>query len=172
MQNNNQIRIRINYQIRVPQVRVILEDGTSAGIISTREALQMAQSLGLDLVEINPKSQPPVCKILDFGKFKYDEKKKAAAAKKAQKHCELKEITFRPNTDDHDLQHKLELSKQFLQDGNKVKFSIRFRGREITHPEVGKQKLEWLIKELISVISNTPQILTEGKIMSIIVSPK
>jgi translation initiation factor IF-3 len=170
--NNTQTRIRINWQIRVPQVRVVLEDGSSPGIISTKDALQMAQAAGLDLVEINPKAVPPVCKILDYGKFKYDEKKKAAAAKKSQKQSELKELTFRPNTDEHDLSHKLQLAKEFLTEGNKVRFAIRFRGREITHPQVGKDKLDWLLKELAPLISGTPQVSTEGKIMSMIVSPK
>lgn len=170
--NQNQNRIRINLQIRVPQVRVVLEDGSSPGVLSTREAMQMAQAAGLDLVEINPKSSPPVCKILDYGKFKYDEKKKAAVAKKSQKQSELKELTFRPNTDEHDLGIKLQMAKEFLKDGNKVKFAIRFRGREITHPQVGKDKLDWLLKELADVISGTPQVFTEGKIMSMMVSPK
>lgn len=171
-QNQNQNRIRINLQIRVPQVRVVLEDGSSPGIMSTRDAMQMAQSAGLDLVEINPRSTPPVCKILDYGKFKYDEKKKAAAARKTQKQSELKELTFRPNTDEHDLGIKLQMAKEFLKDGNKVKFAIRFRGREITHPQVGKEKLDWLLKELTDLISGTPQVFTEGKIMSMTVNPK
>lgn len=170
--NNNQNRIRINHQIRVPQVRVILADGSSAGILNTRDAMNMAQTAGLDLVEINPKANPPVCKILDYGKFKYDEKKKAAAAKKSQKQSELKELTFRPNTDEHDLGIKLATAKEFLKDGNKVKFAIRFRGREITHPQLGKDKLDWLLKELTDLISGTPQVFTEGKIMSMTVSPK
>jgi translation initiation factor IF-3 len=170
--NNNQNRIRINFHIRVAQVRVVLEDGSSPGVMSTRDALQMAQNAGLDLVEINPKANPPVCKILDFGKFKYDEKKKAAAAKKSQKQSELKELTFRPNTDEHDLGIKLATAKEFLKDGNKVKFAIRFRGREITHPQIGKEKLEWLLKELTDLISGAPQVFTEGKIMSMTVSPK
>ena len=172
MQQNNNNRIRINWQIRVHQVRVVLEDGTSPGIMTTREALQMAQTAGLDLVEINPKANPPVCKILDYGKYKYDEKKKASATKKSQKQSELKGLTFRPNTDEHDLQHKLQLAKDFLQEGHKVKFVVRFRGREITHPQVGKDKLDWLVKELTDLISGAPQVYTEGKIMSMIVSPK
>jgi translation initiation factor IF-3 len=170
--NQNQNRIRINLQIRVPQVRVVLEDGSSPGVMSTRDAMQMAQSAGLDLVEINPRSNPPVCKILDYGKFKYDEKKKATAARKTQKQSELKELTFRPNTDEHDLGIKLQMAKEFLKDGNKVKFAIRFRGREITHPQVGKEKLDWLLKELMNLISGTPQVFTEGKIMSMTVNPK
>jgi translation initiation factor IF-3 len=171
-QTNNQNRIRINHQIRVPQVRVVLEDGTSPGVISTRDALEMARNAGLDLVEINPKAVPPVCKILNYGKFKYDEKKKVSAAKKTQKATELKELTFRPNTDENDLSHKLELARQFVTDGHKVKFSIRFRGREITHPQVGRDKLDWLLQQLAPLLSGTPSISMEGKIMSMIVSPK
>lgn len=169
---NTQNRIRINHQIRVPQVRVVLEDGTSPGILSTRDALQMAKEANLDLVEINPKAIPPVCKILDYGKYKYDEKKKTAAAKKAQKQVELKELTFRPNTDEHDLAHKLEMAKQFLGEGNKVRFAIRFRGREITHPQVGRDKLNWLLQQLAPLLQGTAPISMEGKIMSMIVSPK
>lgn len=171
-QTNNQNRIRINHQIRVPQVRVVLEDGSSPGVLSTRDALQMAIAAGVDLVEINPKAVPPVCKILDYGKFKYDEKKKAAAAKKTQKVSELKELTFRPNTDENDLNHKLELAKQFLTDGHKVKFAIRFRGREITHPQVGRDKLDWLLQQLAPLLSGTASVAMEGKIMSMMVSPK
>lgn len=170
--NQNQNRTRINFQIRVPQVRVILEDGTSPGILSTRDALQMAQAANLDLVEINPRVNPPVCKILDYGKYKYDEKKKASAAKKSQKQTELKELTFRPNTDEHDLNIKLQMAKEFLKEGNKVKFVIKFRGREITHPQIGKDKLDWFLKELSDLISSTPQVSTEGKIMSMTVFPK
>lgn len=169
---NIQNRIRINHQIRVPQVRVVLEDGTSPGVISTWDALQMAKNANLDLVEINPKAIPPVCKILDYGKYKYDEKKKTAAAKKTQKISELKELTFRPNTDEHDLAHKLELAKQFLAEGNKVKFAIRFRGREITHPQIGREKLDWLLQQLAPLLTGSAQVNMEGKIMSMIVSPK
>lgn len=169
--NNNQYRIRVNNQIRIPQVRVILPDGSSPGILSTRDALKLAQDQGLDLVEINPKAQPPVCKITDYGKYKYDEKKKAAEAKRNQKVQELKELTFRPNTDQNDLSHKLDQAKEFLADGHKVKFTIRFRGREVTHPEVGKTKLEWLFKELTDLIQATPAISMEGKFMSAIVAP-
>lgn len=174
MQNNNnntQYRVRINNYIRVPQVRVILSDGSSPGIMATRDAIVMAQDQGLDLVEINPKAIPPVCKILDYGKFKYEEKKKQAENKKNQKIQELKEITFRPNTDDNDLSHKLESAKQFLADGNKVKFTIRFRGREITHPQVGKDKLDWIVQQLNNLILPSPITSLEGKFMSMIVSP-
>lgn len=175
MQNNNQPqreqRIRINYQIRLPQIRVVGADGSNLGVMATRDALKMAQDQSLDLVEINPRAVPPVCKIMDFGKFKYDEKKKAQAARKNQVVQELKEITFRPNTDEHDLTHKVEQAKEFLGEGNKVKFTIRFRGREITHPDVGKSKLDWILQELSTFIVPNPQVNLEGKFMSMIVSP-
>ena len=169
--NNNQQRIRINWQIRIPQIRVVGSDGANLGVMATRDALKMAQDQSLDLVEINPRAVPPVCKIMDYGKFKYEEKKKLQAAKKNQVTQELKEITFRPNTDENDLKHKVEQAKGFVADGNKVKFTIRFRGREITHPDVGKSKLDWIIQELGSSIASNPQVNLEGKFMSMIVSP-
>ncbi len=172
MQNNNfQSRIFINHQIRAPQVRVIQNDGYAAGILPIREALKLAKEQGLDLVEINPKATPPVCKILDFGKFKYEEKKKSIESKKNQKMQALKELTFRPNTEENDLLHKLEFAKEFLADGNKVKFTVRFRGREVTHPQVGKDKLNWIIQKLDNLIAPNPQVSLDGKLMWMIVSP-
>jgi translation initiation factor IF-3 len=175
MQTNNQqqreYRVRINQFIRIPQIRVVGADGTNLGIMATRDALKQAQDAGLDLVEINPKALPPVCKIMDYGKFKYEEKKKAQAAKKNQQVQELKELTFRPNTDENDLAHKLEQAKGFLEDGDRVKFTIRFRGREIVHANIGKEKLEWILKELGTTIAPNPQINLEGKFMSMICSP-
>lgn len=168
--NQSQYRVRVNQYIRVPQIRVIREDGTSE-IVNTRDAQKQAQDLGLDLVEVNPKALPPVCKIMDYGKFKYEEKKKAQAAKKNQQVQELKELTFRPNTDENDLSHKLEQAKGFLEEGNRVKFTIRFRGREIVHTNIGKDKLIWIMKELGNSIAPNPQINLEGKFMSMIVSP-
>jgi translation initiation factor IF-3 len=173
MQTNNNPqtqRIRTNHQIRIPQIRVVLVDGTS-DVMATRDALKMAQDAGLDLVEINPKAAPPVCKIMDFGKFKYEEKKKQQAAKRNQVVQELKELTFRPNTDANDLNHKLEQAKGFLEEGNKVKFTIRFRGREITHSDIGRNKLEWLLLQLQGLVTDKPQISLEGKFMWMIVSP-
>lgn len=169
--NNNQYRIRVNFQIKVPQVRVVQEDGQVVGIMPTRDALKLAQEQGLDLVEINPKASPPVCKIIDYGKFKYDEKKKQVEAKKKQKVQELKELTFRPNTDENDLLHKLAFAKEFLDDGNKVKFTVRFKGREVTHPQLAKEKLDWVVKQLEGIISNNFEISAEGKFMWMIVSP-
>jgi len=173
MQQNNQTqyRTRINGYIRVPQIRVILEDGSSPGIINTRDALKMAQDLNLDLVEINPKAIPPVCKIMDYGKFKYEEKKKQAESKRAQKNQDLKELSFRPNTDINDLTHKVEQAKEFLADGNKVKFVIRFRGREVTHPQVGRDKMEWIFEQLTGLVQSIPPVSMEGKFMSVVVTP-
>lgn len=174
MQTNNQqreYRTRINKFIRVPQVRLVLADGTMAGIMNTYEALKQAQDQGLDLVEISPKAQPPVCKIMDYGKFKYEEKKKAQAAKKNQQIQELKELTFRPNTDENDLKHKVAQAKEFLGEGDRVKFAVRFRGREIVHQDIGKEKLNWILQELNGLIAANPQISLEGKIMWMIVAP-
>ncbi len=171
MQTNNQNRIRVNFQIKVPQVRVIQSDGTSIGIMPTREALQLAQSQELDLIEINPKAVPPVCKIADYGKFKYDEKKRLSETRKKQKIQELKELVFRPTTDENDMMHKLAFAKQFLSDGNKVKFTVKFRGREITHPQIARDKLYWITQQLNELINPNPEISSEGRIMWMIVSP-
>lgn len=169
--NQTQYKTRINQFIRVPQIRVVLANGETGGVMDTRDALKLAQEQGLDLIEINPKAIPPVCKIADFGKTKYEEKKKQAHAKKNQQAQELKEITFRPNTDENDLGHKLNRAKEFIAEGNKVKFTIRFRGREIVHAKIGKEKLDWILKELGTLVVANPQINLEGKFMSMIVSP-
>lgn len=174
MQQTNQFqyRIRINYFIKAPQVRVILADGTPGGIMDIKDALSLAQEQNLDLVEVNPKTSPPLCKLINFGKYKYEEKKKQAESRKNQKIQEIKEITFRPNTDENDLNHKTQQAKQFLNDGNKVKFIIRFRGREIVHPQIGKDKLEWIFAQLSGLIQSVPFINLDGKLMSAIVAPK
>ena len=174
MQPNNQqreFRIRINKFIRVPEIRVVSADGEMAGIMKTYDALKMAQDQGLDLVEISPKAVPPVCKIMDYGKFKYEEKKKLQAAKKNQQTQELKELTFRPNTDENDLNHKVAQAKEFLAEGDRVKFAVRFRGREIVHANIGREKLQWILKQLDGQVAPNPQVSLEGKIMSMIVSP-
>ncbi len=170
-QNQREYRTRVNKYIRVPQIRVLDVDGNNLGVMDTYKALKQAQDAGLDLVEINPKAQPPVCKIMDFGKFKYEEKKKAQAAKKNQQIQELKELTFRPNTDENDLNHKVEQAKEFLAEGDKVKFTVRFRGREIVHSDIGKEKLNWILDQLAGLIAPNPQISLEGKFMWMIVSP-
>jgi translation initiation factor IF-3 len=146
-------------------------DGTNLGIIATKDAIKMAQDKALDLVEINPRSVPPVCKIMDYGKFKYEEKKKAQAAKKNQQVQELKELTFRPNTDVNDLAHKVAQAKGFLSEGNKVKFTIKFRGREITHLDIGREKITWIAQQLQGLVVAGAQPFLEGKFMTITFLP-
>lgn len=172
MNNNNQNQPRVNFRIRVPQVRVIGSDGNQIGVLETREALRMAQEEGLDLVEINPRAVPPVCKIVDFGKFKYEEKKRQQEMKKNQKISVLKEIGLKPKTDENDLKHKLEQAKDFLKEGHKVKFTVRFKGREIIHPQVGENQLRKIMDELKEFAGNFSNLSLEGKFMSVIATPK
>ena len=132
----------------------------------------MARELGLDLVEVNPKAMPPVCKIMDFGRFKYEEKKKLNEAKKRQKQVELKEVKLRPKTDEHDIDFKVKHVRRFLEEGNKVKITVRFRGREITHPETAERQIQGIL-ELITDIGMLEQpSRLEGRAMTAIVAPK
>jgi translation initiation factor IF-3 len=165
-------QIRVNHRIRVPEVRVVLDDGSQLGVMPTSEALKAAEGRGLDLVEVNPKSVPPVCKILDFGRFKYEEKKRQSEAKRKQTVVELKEVKLRPKTDDHDLQVKVRAARRFLESGNKVKFTVRFRGREITHPQRAQMQLDWLIEQLTDLANVEQRPQMEGRTMSAIVGPK
>ena len=164
--------VRVNQRIRVPEVRVIDADGSMLGIMPTHEALQNAQRKGLDLVEVNPKAVPPVCKILDFGKFKYEAAKQAREAKRKQTVVDIKEIKLRPKTDDHDLDFKSRAARRFMEAGNKVKFTCRFRGREITHPQMAQKQLEWLMGQLEDVghIEVRPQM--DGRTMTLMMAPK
>ena len=165
-------QIRVNHRIRVPEVRVVLDDGSQLGVMPTSEALKAAEGRGLDLVEVNSKSVPPVCKILDFGRYKYEEKKRASDAKRKQTVVELKEVKLRPKTDDHDLQVKVRAARRFLESGNKVKFTVRFRGREITHPQRAQMQLDWLIEQLVDLANVEQRPQMEGRTMSAIVGPK
>jgi len=153
-------------------VRVIADDGEMLGVLSTDEARRIAADRGLDLVEVNPKAQPPVCKIMDYGRFKYDEKKKRAEAKKRQAQIELKEIKLRPKTDEHDIAFKVNHIRRFIEGGNKVKITVRFRGREITHPEVALKQIETIIDQVgDQVIVETPPRM-EGRTMTTILAPR
>jgi translation initiation factor IF-3 len=165
-------QVRINHRIRVPEVRVVGPDGSNWGVLATDEALRRAQEAGFDLVEVNPKASPPVCKILDFGKFKYEEKKKQREAKKKQSVVEVKEIKLRPKTDDHDLMVKTRAARRFLEAGNKVKFTCRFRGREITHPEVAYHQFEAILSKLDDLANVEQRPTMEGRAMAVIISPK
>jgi translation initiation factor IF-3 len=166
------MQVRVNHRIRVPEVRVIAADGTQLGILASHEAIRMAQEQGLDLVEVNPKAEPPVCKIMDFGKFKYEEKKKANEAKKKQNVVEIKEVKVRPKTDDHDLETKIKHIRRFLEEGNKAKITVRFRGREITHPEKGREVIDEILKALEGLIIVEGNPMMEGKAMTVMIAPK
>ncbi|HSC86138.1 MAG TPA: translation initiation factor IF-3 [Polyangiaceae bacterium] len=165
-------QIRVNHRIRVPEVLVVMEDGTNLGVITTQEALRRARELGLDLVEINPKGNPPVCKILDFGKFKYEESRQKRETKRKQTVIEIKEIKLRPKTDDHDLDVKLRAARKFLETGNKVKVVCRFRGREITHPEIARQQLDHLVKGTTDIAQVELAPNMEGRAMTLMLAPK
>lgn len=165
-------QIRINQRIRVPEVRVIGDDGEMLGILATHEALRRAQERGLDLVEVNPKADPPVCKILDYGKFKYDEKKKARETKIKTAAFETKEIKLRPKTDDHDLDFKTRAAQHFLEAGHKVKFTVRFRGREITHPQVAQAQLDSIMSKLEDIATIEVRPTMEQRTMMLLVAPK
>ena len=165
-------QVRVNHRIRVPEVRVVAEDGSNLGVLPTEEALRRAQDLSLDLVEVNPKASPPVCKILDFGKYKYEEKKRAREAKRRQTTIEVKEIKLRPKTDDHDLNVKIRHARKFFESGNKVKVVCRFRGREITHPEVARRQLEFIISKVEDLASLEQSPTMEGRSMTIVLAPR
>lgn len=163
---------RKNNEIRVPRVRVIGSDGEMVGVLSRDEALAKAEEEGLDLVEIQPNADPPVCRIMDFGKFKFETQKKAAAAKKKQKIVEIKEVKFRPVTDEGDYQIKLRKMREFLEEGDKIKVNIRFRGREMSHMELGREmanRIETDLGEDI-VIESRPRL--EGRQMVMMIAPK
>ena len=133
---------RVNEEIRVPNVRLIDEDGEMQGVMTTRDAMQRAFSVGLDLLEISPNAEPPVVKILDYGKFKYEQQKKKNEARKKQKVIEIKEVKVRPNIDENDYQVKMRAMKSFIEEGDKVKVTLRFRGREMAHQDLGVKVLE------------------------------
>ncbi len=163
---------RKNGEIRVPRVRVIGSDGEMIGVLSRDEALRMAEDEGLDLVEIQPNADPPVCKIMDFGKFRFEQQKKASEAKKKQKQVEIKELKFRPVTDEGDYQIKLRNMRRFLTEGDRVKVVVRFRGREMSHTELGlamTQRIEADLKDEV-VIEQRPRM--EGRQMIMMIAPK
>jgi translation initiation factor IF-3 len=149
----------------------VLEDGSSPGVMNTPDAIKLAQGMGLDLVEINPKASPPVVKTIDFGKWKYQQKKQQQEIRKNQKVHEQKEILLRPTTEIGDLTHKANAAKEFLADGHSVKFTVRFRGRELTHPDIGRDKLNWMLEQLNGLIQPSSSISMEGKFMHMVVMP-
>ncbi len=163
---------RVNEEIRVPQVRLIDQDGEMQGVMSAREALIRAYDVGLDLLEISPNAVPPVCKILDYGKYKYEQQKKANEARKKQKVVEIKEIKVRPNIDDHDYDTKMKQMKGFIEDGDKVKVTLRFRGREMAHQDLGVKVLERIRTDLGEMIKVESMPRLENRQMVMVLAPK
>ena len=164
--------LRINEQIRVPQVRLIDADGTQLDIMATKDAQRISAERGLDLVEIAPQAKPPVCKIMDYGKYRFDQIKREKETKKNQKVVEIKEVKLRPNIEDHDFETKARNGEKFLKNGNKVKVTIMFRGREITHPELGKELCERMAERLGEFSSVEKAAKVEGRNMTMILVPK
>lgn len=163
--------MKVNREIRAPKVRLISHEGEQVGIVNTYEALQMAEEVGLDLVEIVPSSTPPVCKIMNFGKFRYDQSKREKENKKAQHQIKVKEIKLKPNIDPHDLETKTRHAREFLLHGDKVKISCMFRGREMMHPELGEKIVQKMCQDLedISIAESPPKLM--GRLLLVVLAP-
>ena len=170
--NNNSKELRINDKIRVREVRLIDEEGNQKGIVPTLEALKLARDSDLDLVEVSPNANPPVCKILDYGKYRFEQEKKLRDSKKNQKQLKLKEIRMQPKIGSGDLDFKSKHVQEFLNEGNKVKVTIRFRGRELAHTELGYDVLKEVLKRLDDEYVVEKQPAMEGRFMSMTLSPK
>ncbi len=162
---------RINGEVNAREVRLIGTDGEIIGIMSGREALKMAEEADTDLVEISPNATPPVCRLMDYGKFKYQEQKKAAEARAKQKIIQVKEIKLRPGTDENDYQVKMRNIKRFIEDGDKVKVTLRFRGREMAHQEIGMRQLERIREELAEMVQVESMPKLEGRQMVMMIAP-
>ena len=162
---------RVNERINNPELRLIDEDGENVGLVTPQRAMIMAEEAGLDLVEISPNANPPVCKIMDFGKFKYETQKKEAEARKKQKVIEIKEVKFRPNTDTHDYEVKMRNVYKFIENGDKVKITMRFRGREMAHQQIGMELLKRVESDL-ETMANVEQFPTlEGRQLVMMMAP-
>lgn len=162
---------RVNDRIRADEIRLIGAEGENVGVVTPEKAMDLADQAGLDLVEISPNASPPVCKIMDFGKYKYETQKKEAEARKKQKTIEIKEVKFRPNTDTNDYDVKMRNVYKFLENGDKVKVTLRFRGREMAHLELGRQLLERVADDVVEhgKIENMPKM--EGRQMIMMIGP-
>lgn len=163
--------VRVNERIRIREVRLIDEDGKHIGVIPTNEALDTARERGLDLVEVDPNASPPVCRLMDYGKFRYEESRREREARKKQKAAQVKEIRLKPNIDDHDLETKIRHARRFLSAGDKVKVSVRFRGRQNLHRDLGQELLMRVVHDLedIGKVDQMPK--SEGQDMSTLLSP-
>ena len=164
--------LRVNERIRSRECRLIDDTGAQAGIVNVREALQMAREKGLDLIEVAPTAQPPVCKIMDYGKYKYEQGKRDREARKKQHISEVKGIRLKPDTEEHDFLFKLKHVQRFLGDGDKVKITVIFRSREITHPEFARRNLERMIEATADMAAVEKPVGMEGRTMTLILSPK
>lgn len=163
--------MRVNREIRVPRVRVIDQDGSQLGVLQLSEALMRAESAGLDLVEISPNSEPPVCKIVDYGKFRYQQAKKEKESKKGQHQVKVKEIKVKPGTDDHDLETKLRHAREFILKGDKVRVTCVFRGREMQHPEFGIRAISKFSEGLADIATAEAPAKMLGRMLSIVLAP-
>ena len=164
-------RTRINQQIRISPVRVIDPEGEQIGILPVERALEIAVEQGLDLVEVAPLARPPVCRIMDYGKFKYEEQRKARDARKKQHHVQLKEVKMRPGIEDHDFEFKTRHARRFLDEGNKVKVTMMFRGRQMAHPELGREVLDRVVQELADVAKLESSPMMEARSMTMVLAP-
>ena len=162
---------RANNRIHAPEVQVINSEGKNLGVLPTNKAIELAKEQGLDLIEISPKANPPVCKIVDMGKYRYDLQKKANKARKKQKVVNLKEIKLRPGTEIHDYNFKLKNSQKFLQKGDKVKFTVKFKGREMQHTHLGKELMDRIKKDITEVGKVEAEPRLEGRQMVMIIQP-
>jgi translation initiation factor IF-3 len=164
-------RTRVNQQIRISPVRVVNPDGEQLGILPIERALEIAEEMSLDLVEVAPMARPPVCRIMDYGKFKYEEQRKAREARKKQQHVQIKEVKMRPGIEEHDFDFKIRHARRFLEEGNKVKLTMMFRGRQVAHPEIGRQVLQRVVEEVSEVgkVESSPSM--EGRSMTMVLAP-
>jgi translation initiation factor IF-3 len=162
---------RVNDRIRAPEIRLIGPEGENLGVVNPAKAMDLAAEAGLDLVEISPNATPPVCKIMDFGKFKYEQQKRESEARKKQKTIDVKEVKFRPNTDSHDYDVKMRNVTRFLENGDKVKVTLRFRGREMAHQNLGRELLERVAADVegLGKVENMPKM--EGRQMVMMIGP-
>jgi translation initiation factor IF-3 len=167
-----QVRVRINEMIRAKQVRVVDDDAGQLGIMTPEEAIRVARSKDLDLVEVAPGADPPVCRIMNYGKFQYQKSKRAHEAKKHQKQVVVKEVKFRPRTEEHDFQFKKNNIVRFLTEGNKAKATVVFRGREVTHQEIGRRLMDRLVEALTDVAEVEREPRMEGYAMVALFAPK
>ncbi|RMH11926.1 MAG: translation initiation factor IF-3 [Gemmatimonadetes bacterium] len=168
---NREQRTRVNDQIRISPVRLIGDDGSQIGIVSIEEARERAAEKGLDLVEVAADARPPVVKMMDYGKFKYEQQRAAREAKKKQHNVQVKEVKFRPGIEEHDYEFKTRHARRFLEEGNKVKLTMMFRGRQVTHPELGREVLERVTEDLADVGKVESHPSFEGRVMSMVLAP-